>query len=141
MKSILYLGRTSFLLISFSIITVHNEYWDLPMILGVFYGVSFIFTPYFYAVFPLLALVILLVIWGKYGNRSDERRKYLINLGAYFLLVGSLFFLAYRNPGSNENMFAGLIPKVTLSVFIFFSVCFLVANSIGLIKLSTPKAS
>jgi hypothetical protein len=142
MKSITYLGQTFFLLIAFSLLFTHNEYWDLPLLLGLFFVLANSTLAYPYPILPILALCILLYSIVTFGKQKSNIWKYIINIGAYFLLTGSIYLMMYLEGGANKNLFNGFLPTTTLILFCIVSACFLITNFSGLIKLfrKTPAS-
>lgn len=134
MKLISILGRNTYLLIAFSILVVHNEYWNMPLLLSIFFHLSNSTLAYPYLIFPIIALSILLYSLTKYGKQTIFIRKYILNIGAYFLLTGSIYLMMYLEGGSNKSIFDGIVPFTTLILFCIVSICFLITNTTGLIK-------
>jgi hypothetical protein len=139
MKLITYLGQTFCLLIAFSILIVHNDYWDLPMIIVIFLGLLDFTSPYLYPILPFLPLGLLIYTLVRYGKQTCYIWKYIINIGAYLLLVGSRLWVMHLDGRSIENLFSGFLPSTTLTLFCIVSVCFLMTNVSGLIKLLHKK--
>jgi hypothetical protein len=139
MKLITIFGQTFYLLITFSLLFVHNEYWDLPLIIVLLMNLQNLTLIYFYPIVPILALSMLLFTLVSYGKKTSSIWKHIINLSAYFLLLGSIFLMATIDGSSNENLFTGFLPSVTLLLFILTSICFLSSNISGLIKITSEK--
>ncbi|WP_462254921.1 hypothetical protein [Ferruginibacter sp.] len=141
MKLIFNLGQTFYLLITFSILIVHNEYWDSPLILWILLNLQNTATNYIYPLLPFLSLSMFLFTMAKYGKQNFFILKYIINITAYLLLLGSVFLPPYLEGESNEGLFNGIIPFITLLLFFLSSICFLITNITGLIKISAGKQS
>ena len=135
MKLVTYLGQTFFLLIAFSIIITYNDYWNMPLLLSIFLALSNFTLSYPYPILPILALGIFLYCIARFGKQTSNVWKYIINIGTYFLLTGSIYLMTYLEGNSNKNPFIGFLPSTTLILFCIVSVCFLITNVNGLIKL------
>ncbi len=140
-KLITYLGQTAYLLITFAMLFVHNDFWDMPMIIVIFLGLIDLNWNYLYPILPFIPIGLLLFTMTKYGKLSSYIRKYIINIGAFLLLMGSRLWVMYLDGISIENLFDGIIPFTTLIIFCIVSLCFLITNITGLIKLLLKKTT
>jgi hypothetical protein len=86
------------------------------------------------AILPFLGITTLFINAIKYDTQPYPTNKFIINILAWLLLVGSIMLMIFNEGILIQEMFNGIIPLITILLFTFISFCYLINNFKGLLK-------
>lgn len=133
MKAIKVITNSYTLIISFLIIIISGQH------LGGFYIIYLLIAlPYFgiHSILALVGIILLLIIYHNKKNRCFIIRP-LINLVSVLMLIASIYMFFYNDKEHyNYGTFYQLVPQITLIVFSFIALSFIVRNIVSVFKSS-----